>query len=62
MLNMTFPFLLVVPNADRAVSTDCGVGLMKALPAGDHRASLSVAGAPHGKKPIRGNRLRGGYP
>ncbi|MBC2733420.1 MAG: hypothetical protein HF981_03575 [Desulfobacteraceae bacterium] len=46
MLNMTFPFLLVVPNADRAVSTRCGVGMMKAVPAGDHRASVSVAGAP----------------
>ena len=45
MLNMTFPFLLVAPNAVRAVRTRCGVGLMEAVPAGDHRASLSMAGA-----------------
>jgi hypothetical protein len=62
MLNMTIPFLIVVPNAVRAVSTRCGVGMMEAVPAGDHRASLSVAGAPRGKMPIRGNRLRGGSP
>ncbi len=46
MLNMTFPFLFVAPNAVRAVSTRCGVGMMAAVPAGDHRANLSVAGAP----------------
>jgi len=43
---MTFPFLLEVPKAVRAVRTRCGVGLMEAMPAGDHRASLSVADAP----------------
>ena len=62
MLNMTFPFLFVVPDAVRAVSTRCGVGLMKAVPAGDRRASVSVAGAPREKMPIRGTRLRGGAP
>jgi len=62
MLNMTFPFLLVVPNAVRAVRTRCGVGLMEAVPAGDHRDSLSVAGALRGKMPIRGTILRGGFP
>jgi hypothetical protein len=63
MLNMTFPFLLVAPNAVRAVRTRCGVGLMEAVPAGDHHASLSVTGAsPRGKMPIRENRLRGGSP
>ena len=43
------PFSFVVPNADRAVSTRCGVGMMEAVPSGDHRAILSVAGAPRGK-------------
>jgi hypothetical protein len=62
MLNMTFPFMLVAPNAVRAVSTRFGVGMMEAVPTGDHPASLSVAGAPRGKMPIRGNRLRGGSP
>ncbi|MCB2170799.1 MAG: hypothetical protein KQI78_24325 [Deltaproteobacteria bacterium] len=62
MLNMTFPFLFVLPNGIRAVCTHCGVGMMKTVPSGDHRASESVAGTARGKMPIRGNRLRGESP
>jgi hypothetical protein len=62
MLNMTFPFLFVLPNGIRAVGTRCGVGMMKTAPSGDHRASESVAGAIRVKMPIRENRLCGGSP
>ena len=53
MLNMTFPFLFVLPNTVSAVSTRYGVGMMEAVASEDHRASFSVAGATRGKIPIR---------
>jgi len=50
---MTFLYLFVLPNANRAYATRSGVVMMKAVPSADHRARLSLAGATRGKMPIR---------
>jgi hypothetical protein len=53
MLNITIPYLFVLPNANRNCATRAGVVMMTAVPSEDHRASLSAAGATRGKMPIR---------